>query len=116
MPSSVPYPCLATMPKGPAKCRLRIENTIRRAIAVPLNCFALRPLDNTSLETYQGGQLHANIVQDLGRNRGSGVADRAGQRVDAAHVTRQDLPGNRQPHRQHDAGAKGPDTWGDRAN
>jgi hypothetical protein len=30
-------------------------------------------------------------------NRGSGVTDRAGQRVDAARVSGQGFPGNRQP-------------------
>jgi hypothetical protein len=39
------------------------------------------------LKSDQSSQLHANVVQDFGGNRGSGVTDRARQRVDAAHVT-----------------------------
>src|SRR5580704_17350267 len=58
------------------------------------------------LKSDQSSQLHANVVQDFGGNRGSGVTDRAGQRVDAAHVAGQDFPGNRQPRRQDDAGAE----------
>src|SRR4029077_20154962 len=76
----------------------------------------LCPPDKIALEPDQGGQLHANFVQDLGRNRGSGVADWARQCVDAAHVAGQDLPGNRQPHWQHDAGAKGANARGNRTD
>src|SRR4029077_17031355 len=69
-----------------------------------------------ALKPYQSGQLHADLMQGFGGNRGSRVADWAGQPVDASHVAGQDLPGNRQPGRQHNARAKGTNPRGDRAD
>lgn len=47
-----------------------------------------------SLKPNQGGQLAADLVEDFGGNRGSGVTDRARQCVDAAHMAGQDFPGD----------------------
>src|SRR5271166_3704342 len=76
----------------------------------------LAPSSGARLKPGQSGELAADLVEGCGGNRGSPIADRMGQRVDAAHVAGQDLPGNGQPRRQHDAGAERADTGGDRTN
>ena len=68
------------------------------------------------LKPNQGGELAANVIESCSGNRAARVADRACERVDAAHMAGQDLSGDGQPRRQHDAGAKRANTRCDRAD
>src|SRR5271166_5946627 len=46
----------------------------------------LAPSSGARLKPGQSGELAADLVEGCGGNRGSPIADRMGQRVDAAHV------------------------------
>src|SRR4030088_3233113 len=57
------------------------------------------------LQAHYGRELGTYIGENRCGN-GAGVADWPSDGVDTAHVTGQDLPGNGQSWRQHDAGAE----------